>query len=136
MSKIQSLFDVEVYSVAEESKASRRRRTRTQKLSSVDPQVIIQVFEYWVETCKEGRGPKPLLSEDRKLLIASAIHDYGVQTCKDAIYGCSQSGWHMGQNPSGKKYNSLELIFRNEEKIERFAEIGWNARTKGGFIDE
>ena len=32
----------------------------------------------------------------------------------------SYYAFHMGQNPDGKKYNGLDLILRNAEKIEMF----------------
>jgi hypothetical protein len=42
----------------------------------------------------------------------------------------------MGQNPQGKKYNDIELIFRNAQNIERFAGMGSDKRSGGGFLEE
>lgn len=96
----------------------------------------MKVFGEWVRWCKSGRGPKPALTEERIVIIGAAIADYGVKTCIDAVIGCSYSDWHMGQNPQGKKYNDVELIFRNAQNIERFAGMGSDRRAAGGFLDE
>ena len=84
---------------------------------------IQQVFEYWVSTVWTGRGVRPVLTDKRKRFIQRAINDYGVDTCKAAVTGNSTSPWHQGQNPSRKKYNSIELILRDAEHIERFANM-------------
>ena len=76
------------------------------------------------------------MSEERIVLIGAAIADYGLAMCLDAVLGCSLSDWHMGQNPQGKKYNDIELIFRNAQNIERFAGMGSDKRSGGGFLEE
>lgn len=76
------------------------------------------------------------MNEERIVTIGAAIVDYGVETCVNAVVGCSYSDWHMGQNPQGKKYNDIELIFRNAQNIERFAGMGSDRRGAGGFLDE
>lgn len=96
----------------------------------------MKVFGEWIRWCKSGRGPKPALTEDRIVIIGAAIAEYGVKTCIDAVIGCSYSDWHMGQNPQGKKYNDVELIFRNAQNIERFAGIAIDRHAAGGFLDE
>jgi hypothetical protein len=67
-----------------------------------------------------SRGRKPELTESRIKLIERSIKRYGADDVKAAITGCANSEWHMGGNPQGKKYNSIELILRNAEKIEFF----------------
>lgn len=96
----------------------------------------MRVFDEWVRWCKSSRGPRPALNEERIVTIGAAIADYGVETCVNAVVGCSYSDWHMGQNPQGKKYNDIELIFRNAQNIERFAGMGSDRRAAGGFLDE
>lgn len=95
---------------------------------------IQEVFDYWVEKHRtSNRGPRPVLGEKRHQKIEKAIRMYGVQTCKDAIDGCLLSDWHMGANPRNKIYDDIELILRNESKIERFAELKLDARSTGMF---
>jgi len=84
---------------------------------------VTGVFEHWVSTVWTGRGVRPVLTDKRKRLIQRALDDYGVDVCKAAITGNSTSSWHQGQNPGRKKYNSIELILRDAEHIERFANM-------------
>jgi len=113
-----------------------KAQSRRAKAAAVSPEDVSKIFEEWIRWCKSGRGPKPALTEERIIIIGAAIADYGVQTCIDAVIGCSYSDWHMGQNPQGKKYNDIELIFRNAQNIERFAGMGSDRRAAGGFLDE
>ena len=100
--------------------SSKTIKARPGKAASVPETEILEVFEFWKETMSRK---KALLSEERKLLIGAAIYDYGLDTCKSAIRGCSLSPFHMGANQQRRRYDSLELIFRNAEKIESFTEI-------------
>jgi hypothetical protein len=131
MPKDETLFD---WPDAPNPKKS--SKSRPQKAALVAEELIEQVFQHWVLTCRSGRGPKPAMSDQRIVVIGAAIHDYGVKTCLDAITGCSFSDWHMGQNPQGKKYNDVELIFRNAQNIERFAGMAMDRQSGGGFLDE
>lgn len=108
--------------------------TRAVPISEVE-----EVFNHWVTTFRStGRGPTPVLSDKRKMKIAKAIKDYGLKTCTEAISGCAMSEWHMGENPRGKKYDDIELIFRDSAHIERFATI-WAEDGHAGrseFLDD
>lgn len=81
---------------------------------------VLKVFREWQSVMGHE---KTRLSPARAKLIAKRISEYGVESCINAVRGCSRSPWHMGENPSGKRYDSIELIFRNEEKIEGFFEL-------------
>ena len=84
---------------------------------------VNMVFEYWIEHHTSGKGRRPVLSADREKKIRAAIASHGVDTTLRAIDGCRLSGWHMGDNPSGQKYNDISLILRNAGKIESFAAL-------------
>lgn len=132
MSKDEQLFDWPELNQPRKKRAVSRR----EKAAAISPEEVLKVFGEWVRWCKSGRGPKPVLNEERIVIIGAAIADYGLQTCIDAVIGCSYSDWHMGQNPQGKKYNDIELIFRNAQNIEKFAGMGSDRRSGGGFLDE
>lgn len=100
--------------------SSKTVKARSLKAASVPEEWIVEVFDYWQSTMGRKRA---LLSEERKVLIGAAIHDYGVDGCLSAVRGCSLSPFHMGGNQQRRRYDSLELIFRNAEKIESFQEI-------------
>lgn len=86
------------------------------------------LFEHWVLKMKTGRrGPKPAFTPARKKLLAKWFDYYDLPTLTAAIDGCALSDFHMGNNSRGRRYDSLELIFRDAEHIERFASIAMEA---------
>ena len=96
------------------------------------------LVSFWMETMKIKSGEKR-----QKTLAALTIRQlkhFDVETLKNAIIGCSKSAFHMGDNEQRKKYNSLELIFKNAEKIETFADLAITSSRKysskhSGFAD-
>jgi hypothetical protein len=81
----------------------------------------LELFEYWIAMHKANSRRKPMFDAKREKLLAVAIYDYGLDYCKQAVEGCLNSHFHMGRNNRGRVYNSIELIFRDSEHIERFA---------------
>jgi len=111
-------------------------KNRRKQYAPLDAQTLTEIWEFYVTTFSTGRGIKPRLTDDRTRLITKAVNEYGASTVKQAIRGCSLSDWHMGKNPSGKKYTSIELILRDAANIERFAGYAEGADTKGGSLDD
>lgn len=95
--------------------------------------VVEEIFEVWQQVHSKKRA---VLSQERLRAISKAVVDFGRETVLHAIHGASLSSWHMGKNPSGKKYNDISLILRNAEKVEGFAEVWVERQTAGGFLDE
>ena len=87
------------------------------------------VFEYWVSKTWTGRGVYPILSEKRRKLIQRCIKTYGFEAALAVVDGAIASDWHTGSNPSGKRYLSIELLYRDAEHIESFVE---NAEEANG----
>ena len=83
-----------------------------------DAQVI---WETWTQHHCGQKGKAPVLTAQRLGIISTAIISYGLSDCVNAIIGCKESEWHMGSNPRGKKYNSIELILRVSKKPEEQA---------------
>lgn len=131
MSEQPQLFDFE-----EEPPISRKDKKRKRYLTPVSPGVILQVWDLHCELFWSGRGRKPRLTDERSKLITVAINQYGADTVKQAVRGCSLSPWHMGQNPSGTRYTDIELILRDAGHIERFANLTVAYESGGGFLDE
>lgn len=75
------------------------------------------VFDHWRVAMS---SPRSKLDGKRQRLIKSALKNYNVDDLKSAIDGCRASPWHMGDNDRREKYNGLDLILRNSEKIEGF----------------
>lgn len=85
---------------------------------------VSPVFDYWV-TVMNHTGAK--LDSKRKRLITKAKDaGYSIDDCKLAIDGCKATPWNMGDNPNNTIYDSLDLILRDAEHIDRFIR---NAKT-------
>jgi hypothetical protein len=106
----------------------------TKQSGKTDPVLIQKVWDHYLLRHHFETKKKPMLTEERIRLIDKSIRNYGVETLINAITGCTLSPWHMGHNPNNRKYNSIELILRNTEKIETFEQIHENNETGGGFL--
>lgn len=89
--------------------------SNTDTLSSKED--ICLVFEYWREA---HNHPRAALDAKRKKVIASALKSYPVDDLKLAIDGCKASPFHQGENDRNAKYDSLALILRDAEQIDKF----------------
>jgi hypothetical protein len=88
------------------------------------------LFDHWVAVLRAGRpGPAPAFTPKRRKLLEGWFAYYDLATLRAAVDGCAQSEFHMGQNSRGRRYDSLELIFRDAEHIERFAGIAMDTGT-------
>lgn len=96
--------------------------------------VVAEIFQYWQKIME---SPKSVLDANRKKLIANALKNYSPADICKAIRGCSKSPHNMGQNDQKTKYNGLDLILRNAEKIDRFIALdAGNAKSGKESIDE
>lgn len=94
-------------------------------------EMVRQVFDHWVTVMGKQSNRTKLTDERRKKIIAR-LNDYPVEDLITAIDGCASSSFHMGDNPEGAMHNSLELIFRNGDKLEAFRDRA-EKKPKGGF---
>jgi len=99
---------------------SRLKQQQRRKAALVPEHEILQVYGHWILVMRPGKKRVPTLDEKRRLKVAAAIADYGVEECKRAIDGCARSDFHMGRNKQKKRYDDLELILRDQDHIERF----------------
>lgn len=99
---------------------SRLKQQQRRKAAAVPENEILEVYEHWVSVMRPGKKRVPALDEKRRLKVAAAIADYGVDECKKAIDGCARSDFHMGRNKQKKRYDDLELILRDQDHVERF----------------
>jgi len=90
------------------------------KSKTVAEEDIQRVYAHWLQVMRPKRSRVPALDDKRRLKVASAIHDYGVDDCMKAIDGCRKSDFHMGRNKTGRRYDDIELIFRDQDHVERF----------------
>lgn len=99
---------------------SRLKQQQRRKAAAVPENEILEVYEHWIQVMRPGKKRVPALDEKRRLKVAAAISDYGVEDCKNAINGCARSEFHMGRNKQKKRYDDLELILRDQDHVERF----------------
>lgn len=95
---------------------------RTVKEPKVEPpkeptSLVTEVFDHWRVKMS---SPRSKMDSNRRTLITNALKLYPAEVLKLAIDGCAGSSFHMGKNDTGKKYNGLDLILRNAEKIDGF----------------
>jgi len=64
-------------------------------------------------------------------LIKQRLEDFGADDLKRAIDGYHRSPWHTGQNPTQKKYLSLELTLRDISPVQTGLEMLETASGNG-----
>lgn len=75
------------------------------------------IWETWHRVHRPNRKIRALPLQ-RLEIINAAIISYGKETCIKTIIGSQYSEWHMGGNPAGKQYTSIELLLRVSKKPE------------------
>lgn len=87
----------------------------------LDHDPVPEIFAYWQKCMKSDRSKL-----DRKRIdkIRAALKlGYTPRQLCEAILGCSRSPWNMGQNDRNTKFNSLGLILRDADHIDKFMEL-------------
>ncbi len=103
----------------EEGKGTDICRAATVRFPQVD-----EIFDFWRTTLGHERS---LLDSKRRKLIESRLKDgYSESDLKAAIVGCSLSPFHMGQNENGRRYDGIDLIFRDGAKLDQFIQFSTN----------
>lgn len=85
---------------------------------------VRKVFAHWCKVM-EKRPNTRLTTERRRSIQARLKAGYTVEYLCRAIDGCAASDFHMnrGKEATGKRFNDLTLIFRNDTKCEEFNEM-------------
>lgn len=103
--------------------------TRTPQAAIVATGDVTDVIDHYRQYKPRSRPHK---SEAVRSKVAARLRDgFSVGELKAAIDGCFRSTYHQGDNPNGRKYDSLELILRNPEKVTQFMEIPNQPRPAG-----
>lgn len=91
-------------------------------------EAIEHIFERWKVTM---RKPRARLDEKRakaiRLMLAAG---YSVEDLELAIFGCSISPFHQGQNDRHSKFEDIGLICRDAEHVDKFIEMAELAMAK------
>ena len=105
--------------------------SREDNLVTLKPDGSLQVFKFWQETFNH---PRSAFDDTRKVLIKKQLKHYSVDDLKKAIHGCSVTPHNMGDNNQGAIYDSIKLILRDAEQIDRFMNISDNPPTGKNII--
>jgi hypothetical protein len=94
---------------------------------------VSEVFDYW----KHATGKnKSNLDPKTKSKINARLKSFSTNQLINAITGNQMSSWHQGGNPTLKKYDSIDLIFRNDEKTKGFIETFEAAKSKQDSLED
>lgn len=95
-----------------------------------DRDVVSGIFEYWQKTMESHESK---LDAKRIAKIRAALKlGYTPRQLCEAIKGCSLTPHNMGVNDRNTKYNSVELIFRGADHIDRFIACAKSPPKAGG----
>lgn len=91
-----------------------------------EPSEPKEIFEFWIEVMSKNGGTR--FTPERRRKVVARLKSYDADYIKRAIVNCSRSEWHMKKgryaDRGGKIENDLELICRNDTKLESFWEMG------------
>lgn len=84
--------------------------------------VARRVFDFWKSATKH---PRSYLDAKRMKLICARLSDgYEEGDLKMAAFGCAHSRFHQGENDRHQVYDSVELIYRNADMVDKFIRLG------------
>ena len=113
--------------IKNDDKTVTKKGEHKRKKEKITKETIESVFAYWQKTFDHSRAK---LTKDRKTKIASRLKEgYSLDDLKHTIDGCKNSSYHMGENDQGKIFDSIELLFRNGDKVESFWQYTKNGVT-------
>jgi len=88
---------------------------KTSQLASTNAE---EIFQHWQKIMNH---PRAKLDKKRETKIAQALKlGYSIDDLKQAINGCANTPFNMGQNDRLQRYDDLELILRDASHIDRF----------------
>lgn len=85
------------------------------------------IFEYWQGIMEKPRAK--FGADQRKKINARLEEGWEPDLLKQAVDGCKASDWHMGANPRNRRYDSIDLIFRNAGKVQEFIDLNQSTNT-------
>ena len=85
-------------------------------------EIARRIFAFWQSATGHKRGR---LDDKRMKIICSRLSDgYTEDDLKLAAFGCAHSRFHQGENDRHQVYDSVELIYRNADQVDKFIRLG------------
>jgi hypothetical protein len=92
----------------------------------MDAESVAAVFAHWKVIMGHERARMDL---KRAQVIRDRLRDgYSVDDLCLAVEGCAASAFHCGENDRGQRYDSLTLILRDADHVDKFISMGEQAR--------
>lgn len=89
---------------------------------------IEHIFERWKATMGH---PRARLDKERIKAIREMLTvGYSVEDLELAIFGCSVSPWHQGQNDRATVFDDITLICRDAKHVDKFIALAEQAMAK------
>lgn len=89
---------------------------------------IEHVFERWKATMGHSRAR--LDKERTKAIREMLVVGYSVEDLELAIFGCSISAFHQGQNDRATKFDDITLICRDAKHVDKFIALAEKLMAK------
>jgi len=93
----------------------------------------MSVFNYW--KIATGKSKAKLNSTIRGKIL-TRLKAYSVSDLLQAIDGNQASKFHQGENDEKRKYDSLDLICRNDENVRKFVEMADHQNTVNRDLED
>ena len=96
--------------------------TNSKRSMSSKLDLVQDIFAHWCKVMDKPVNTTKLTPKRQQKIQDRLDQGYTPDDIKRAIDGCRDDPFSMGQNDRCKKYNDIELICRNGEKLEFFME--------------
>jgi hypothetical protein len=90
---------------------------KQQRQEAPEAQMVKALYKLWVDLTNRDKKRTKLGEKREKAVLKALRMGYAYEDLADAIRGGSRFAY---TNPEGKRFDDLELILRDEVKIERF----------------
>jgi len=142
--KTGDLFDEQMSTNLDSTKRDRSIRSANKKVATQSTTIverttdsnavaIVEIFEYWKKLLRNDDKRVRLTPKITGKIRARLADGFTAVELKAAIEGCTVSDWHMGRctETNGAKYDTIDLIFRDGEKVRAFIGYLETAKQRG-----
>lgn len=124
--KVKAQSDSNANALRTDSEGNAKQETLNTKQETVKETMSAKatpsfdLFKYWCDVMGKNISTSKLTPKRDKAIKARLKEGYTFEQIKEAINGCRNDPFSMGQNDRQKAFNDIELICRNGEKLESF----------------
>ena len=105
-----------------ESETERPKNLNNELNKKEDVDEVKIVFDKWIEATEKS-ATRTKLDEKRRSTIRKALKSHSLQDVCDAVVGWKREPFYCGENDRKTVYNSLKLLLRDADQIEKFRDL-------------